>query len=259
MKVSTIQMQISDGNPSKNRKNLSNLLDEHPDSDLYLAPELWTSGYVQSQWSELAEKDTPRTLDWMANEARKRCVWIGGSLIAKKSDGAIVNKFVLFNRLGELVSEYIKAHLFHPLQEHIYLDSGKYLPNIIKIDGWLVAPAICYDLRFPEMFRRLALRGVDMFLVSSEWPYPRQHALRILAEARAIENQAIVVLSNRIGEDKKGTYFCGGSGIFGPHGVVAEAKESQMLLTTDIKLQDLHDIRSSFPVMSHRISGIDYE
>jgi predicted amidohydrolase len=259
MKISTVQMEVVDGDPSTNRRTLSNLLDSQPGSDLYLAPELWTSGYIQSQWAKLAEEDSPVSLEWMAGEARRRAAWIGASLIATNSDGTLANRFVLFDRSGTLACQYDKAHLFRPLQEDVFLRAGDRLPNIIEVDGVRIAPAICYDLRFPEMFRRLALQGVEVFLVSSEWPFPRQHALRVLVEARAMENQAVVVLSNRIGMDGNGNDFCGGSGLFGPLGPIAEAGESQTTITADIDPVQLRAMRSAFPVMSHRLSGIDHD
>lgn len=259
MRIATVQMEVVDGDPSTNRRTLASLLDQGPGSDLYLAPELWTSGYVQSQWAKLAEEDSPVSLEWMANEARRRGVWIGGSLIAANPDGTLANRFVLFDRSGTLACQYDKAHLFRPLQEDVFLRAGNRLPGIIEVEGLRLAPAICYDLRFPEMFRRLAVQGADVFLVSSEWPFPRQHALRVMAEARAIENQTIVVLSNRIGRDGNGNDFCGGSGLFGPLGPLAEAGEARTIVAAEIDPAQLHAMRAGFPVMSHRLLGIDHD
>jgi predicted amidohydrolase len=109
------------------------------------------------------------------------------------------------------------------------------------------------------MFRRLALQGVDVFLVSSAWPFPRQHALQVMTEARAIENQAVVVLSNRIGPDQQGNHFCGRSGVFGPLGPLAEAGEQCMTVTADVDADQLHTMRAGFPVLSHRLKEIDYD
>ncbi|HNI69558.1 MAG TPA: nitrilase-related carbon-nitrogen hydrolase, partial [Nitrospira sp.] len=212
-----------------------------------------------SQWAALAKEDSPVSLKWMADEARRRGVWIGGSLIAANTDGSLANRFVLFDRSGVQVCQYDKAHLFRPLQEDLFLRAGDRMPPVLEVEGLRLAPAICYDLRFPEMFRRLALQGVDVFLVSSEWPFPRQHALRVMAEARAIENQAFVVLANRIGKDEKSNDFCGGSGIFGPLGPIAEAGESRTIVAADIDPVQLNAMRISFPVMSHRLPGIDHD
>lgn len=259
MHIAAVQMEVADGLPAANRQALADQLDNHPGADLYLAPELWTCGYVQSQWARLAAEDTPASLAWMADEARRRGVWLGGSLIAADPDGALANRFVLFDRQGRLACQYDKSHLFRPLQEDVFLRAGRTLPPIVEAEGLRLAPAICYDLRFPEMFRRLALQGVDVFLVASEWPFPRHHALRVLAEARAIENQTVVVLSNRLGPDGQGNNFCGGSGLFGPLGPLAEAGESRTTVTAEIDPAQLHALRAGFPVMSHRLPGIDHD
>lgn len=259
MRIAVVQMEVLDGNPEGNRNAFASYLDQNSGCDLYLAPELWTSGYVQQQWTTLAAEDTSVTLAWMSEQARSRNVWLGGSLIAADLDGTLANRFVLFDRNGDLACRYDKAHLFRPLQEEVFLQAGKTLPPIIEAEGVKLSPAICYDLRFPEMFRRIALQGVDVFLVSSEWPFPRQHALRTLTEARAVENQAVVALANRVGPDSQGNNFCGGSGIFGPLGVLTEVNQAGGVAMADINVEELHQLRSSFPVMSHRRKGIDYE
>jgi predicted amidohydrolase len=259
MRIAAVQMEIADGNPAANRRTLAAHLDQKPGCDLYLAPELWTSGYVQQKWAKLAAEDSPTSLAWMAGEARGRGVWLGGSLIAVNPDGSLANRFVLFDRSGALACQYDKAHLFRPLQEDVFLRAGDRLPPVVEAEGLRLAPAICYDLRFPEMFRRLALQGVDVFLVASEWPFPRQHALRVLTEARAIENQAVVALANRVGQDGQGNDFCGGSGLFGPLGSLAEAGELRTTVTAQVDAEKLHELRASFPVMTHRLQGIDHD
>ena len=251
-------MEVVDGNPEENRRVLANHLDKNPGSDLYLVPELWTTGYVQPQWSALAQEDSPATFSWMAEQANNRNIWLGGSVISTNSAGCLVNRFVLFDRNGIIACKYDKAHLFRPLEEDVYLKAGEVLPPIVELEGLRVSPAICYDLRFPEMFRRMTLKGVDIFLVSSEWPFPREHPLRVLTEARAIENQAIVVLANRVGMDSRGNNFCGGSGIYGPSGPLAEITDTEVT-AVEVKADELHKLRSSFPVIKHRMKNIDYD
>jgi predicted amidohydrolase len=251
-------MLVRDGDPDGNRHTLLNYLDDSPGCDLYLLPELWTCGYVHDLWQSIARDDTPLTLRWMKRQALARKIYLGGSVIAENEEGSLVNRFVLYDRDGTLACKYDKAHLFRPLEEDIYLQAGAYMPPVINIEGIRVSPAICYDLRFPEMFRRTALLGVDLFLVSSEWPVPREHVLRVLSESRAIENQAILALSNRIGVDDRGNRFCGFSGIFGPNGIVVDAMQKQGVFIAEIDTQTLIDTRSFLPVLSDRLQGIDY-
>lgn len=259
MKIAAIQMRVIDGNPSENRAILASMMDLAPDSDICLAPELWTCGYVHSRWADIAANDTPVTIDWMADQASSRKIWLGGSLIFLTPEGKLANRFVLFNPKGTPVCEYDKAHLFRPLQEEVYLEAGNKLPPIVQIEDTKVAPAICYDLRFPEMFRIMVLRGAEVFLISNAWPKPRQHALKVLAEARAIENQAYVVIANRVGPDTQGNVFCGGSGIYGPLGMISEAGESVGVVSVKIDIGEMRKLRETFPVLKHRRKAIDYE
>lgn len=257
MKLATVQMPVVDAMPVDNRTVLAGLLDATPDADLYLVPELWTCGYVQEQWGELADEDTPDTLTWMAEQSRQRRIWLGGSVIVRDQNG-LHNRFMLFNRGGDVVMSYDKIHLFEPLGEHVWLQPGTSMPPVVDVEGIQVAPAICYDLRFPEMFRELAVLGVEVFLVVAEWPRPRGHALRIMCEARAIENQAYLVLSNRIGPDYAGNYYCGGSAVFGPERMLSELDSDTGVVIQEMDVVNMRALRSGFPVLEHRVLGVDY-
>lgn len=109
------------------------------------------------------------------------------------------------------------------------------------------------------MFRRLALNRVDLFLVSSEWPCPRQEPLVVLAGARAIENQAYVLLSNRTGYDSKGQKFCGCSGLHGPFGKIKAFGQDDIGATcAELNSQDLDITRRTLKIFEERTQGIDY-
>ena len=259
MQIAAIQMPVEDGNPKCNRLTLAALLDTADGADLCLAPELWSSGYVLEQWSDIADSDTPSTMSWMANQAQTRQIWLGGSLISRDDVGNLRNRFILFDRNGNLACHYDKSHLFVPLDEHKWLKAGELLPPIVDVEGIKMAPTICYDLRFPETFRHLALAGVEVFLAVAEWPKPRQRALCILAEARAIENLAYLVLANRIGPDNSGTDFCGESAVFGPTGLISTMEEVVGVSSAIIDIKKTRELRENFPVLKHRLQGIDYD
>lgn len=259
MRLASIQMEITDGNPRLNRENLSNIMDNAISCDLCVAPELWSSGYIQEEWSDIASSDTPNTIKWMASESKRRRLWLGGSLINRDAEGFLVNEFMLFDPNGNKSCGYVKSHLFRPLKEHIFLKAGAVLPPIVNINGFMAAPSICYDLRFPEMYRYLALKGVNLFLTSAEWPYPRDNALKVMAEARAIENQAYLVLANRIGADSISNVYCGQSGVYGPDGVLVENGQNSGLISVEVDLEELNTKRREFPVLAHRVKNIDFE
>ncbi len=256
--VCALQMTIVEGQGTRNRDTLASMLDAAPGADLYLAPELWSSGYLHDRWPEMADQDTPEAMTWMARQAAHRNAWLGGSLVTRTESGALANRFVLFNRQGELVGSYDKAHLFPPMREPQFLQPGNQLP-LFDVEGLRVAPAICYDLRFPEMFRRQALRGVDLFLVPSEWPHPRSRVLRVLSEARAMENQAFLLLANRTGPDGNGSDFCGGSGLFGPFGPIGECPQTEGPLVFELDMTVLEKARSALAIWGERRKGIDFD
>ena len=114
--------------------------------------------------------------------------------------------------------------------------------------------AICYDLRFPELYRALACdRGVDVFVISSAWPFPRVEHLRALSVARAIENQSYVILSNRVGKDG-GVPFCGSSAIIDPYGVIvaAASTDREELVTAELSRDVIESVRKRMPIFEHR-------
>ncbi|MHC4422381.1 MAG: nitrilase-related carbon-nitrogen hydrolase, partial [Planctomycetota bacterium] len=118
-----------------------------------------------------------------------------------------------------------------------------------ECDGAAVCPLICYDLRFPELWRVAAVSGAEVFTIGASWPEPRQAHWRALLIARAIENQAYVVAVNRVGRDPSHRY-AGGSMIIGPGGdIIAEAGPAPAVLTADLDLEALRRWREEFPAL----------
>ena len=255
MKVMAIQMPIKDGDVEANKLKVEQLLDLHSGADLYLLPELWSSGFFIDKWQDIAENSTPELLRWLSQEAAKRKIYLAGSLITKNDEGNYVNRLTMFNREGKLMVEYDKVHLFLPMGEG-FLERGQKV-NIVEIEGFRIAFGICYDLRFPEMFRKLALKTVDLFLVAAEWPKERYDALINLAAARAIENQCYLLLSNRIGKDCFRESFAGASGLYGPWGPIVFSYD-EGAFGGEINLNDLKAAREALNVFDERVEGVDF-
>ena len=136
----------------------------------------------------------------------------------------IYNSQVVIDSAGAIVAKYRKTHLFAPapIEEDKCCAPGHELVSV-ALGPFKVGLTICYDLRFPEIYRALAVdHGANVFIISSAWPFPRVEHLRVLATARAIENQSYVVLANRVGRDD-GVPFCGSSAVIDPSGVVMAA------------------------------------
>ena len=129
----------------------------------------------------------------------------------------------------------------------------------LPVAGFRFGLSICYDLRFPELYRRLATEDhANVFILSSAWPFPRVgRSVRILATARAIENQSYVIVSNRVGKDD-GVPFCGSSAIIDPYGVViaSASTDREELLVAEISLENLQSVRDCMPVFTDRRSDL---
>ncbi len=125
--------------------------------------------------------------------------------------------------------------------------------TLAKLPWGTAGLAICYDLRFPELFRGYALAGARLILLPAEWPHPRLAHWRTLLRARAIENQYFVAACNRVGADPNGTRFFGHSTLIDPWGeAIAEAGEEPCLLTATLDLAQVEEIRRKIPVFEDR-------
>ncbi len=222
------------------------------DADLILFPELWTTGYDLPRAAELAESisDGPTARQLLA-WAHTYGLWIGGSMLEREEERGIFNAAALFGPQGQTLGPYRKIHRFGPMAEDRWLEAGCE-PGQIDPPWGKTGVAICYDLRFPELFRSYALAGARLILLPSEWPHPRLHHWRTLVQARAIENACFVAAVNRVGSDRANT-FCGHSMVVGPWGeVLVEAGETPELLIATIDLAQADEARVRIPVLKDR-------
>jgi predicted amidohydrolase len=165
--------------------------------------------------------------------------------------GRYGNTAVLFDAAGVAQASYSKVHLFRLMSEDQYLTAGEELA-IVDFAGVKAGLAICYDLRFPEIFRRYALDGAQMVFLPSEWPHPRLAHWQTLLRARAIENQLFMIACNRTGKSRE-TAFFGHSCMIDPWGEsVIEGGESPMLLTATIDTAMVDEVRTRIPVFADR-------
>lgn len=246
------QIDIKLGDKEKNIETAGRMLCEAGNcgSDVIIFPELWSSGYQLSELHRLAEPEDGPILKWLCEEARKNHMYIvTGSLPEASMDG-IYNTSYLIDASGAIRGKYRKIHLFPLMGEEGYFKSGE-TPALLKMErGGRTVKAglmICYDLRFPELARTLALRGAELLFIPAEFPHPRKDHWRVLLMARAIENQLFVVAANRVGSDGRNEFF-GSSMIIDPWGrVVAEGGEDEGLITADIDLGLIDEVRERIP------------
>ncbi|GAK54998.1 hypothetical protein U27_01829 [Candidatus Vecturithrix granuli] len=161
------------------------------------------------------------------------------------------NVIVMLSPQGELLTAYRKLHLFDALnvRESDTMIAGKTLPEVIPVADFKIGLAICYDLRFPELFRYLAFQGANAILLPSAWyagTLKEDHWLTLL-RARAIENTCYVAAVNAISSS-----FCGRSAAFDPFGVqIADAGEQEQILIVELQAERLHNVRAKLPVLAH--------
>ncbi len=250
--ISLAQMDIELGDPAVNLDKAAAWTAEaaRRGSDVVVFPEMWTTGCDWPNIDRLAASQA-EVIRAVAALAKKHHIWLNGSMLALDETGQPTNTSILFDPQGEQAGLYRKIHLFGVMDEDQYLAPGQSLTTVETPWGQS-GLAICYDLRFAEMFRSYALKGVNMVYLPAEWPHPRLAHWQTLLRARAIENQMYMVAVNRVGND--GTYdFFGHSAIIDPWGnTVVEAGETEVLLTAAIDTDTVTTVRQKIPVFRDR-------
>jgi predicted amidohydrolase len=175
--------------------------------------------------------------------------------VSERDGSSIYNSQVLVDANGDIVAKYRKAHLYAvaPVEEQTCFAAGDTFASF-ALGDLRFGFSICYDLRFPEMFRKLtAEQNVGVFVISSAWPFPRDEHFRVLAQARAIENQSYVIASNRVGKDHE-LWFCGNSVIIDPRGVViaAASPDREELIHADVSEELVQSVRRRMQSLGHR-------
>jgi omega-amidase len=217
---------------------------------LLVLPEMFSSGFSMNL-AHAADTPAAETETFLAALARQHHIFVLGGLARQLPDGTGANEAVAFDPGGGLIARYRKIHSFSPSGEAQAFTAGSEVVTF-PWNGFTVAPVICYDLRFPELFRAATAAGADLFCVIANWPDRRQQHKTILLRARAIENQAFVLGLNRSGTDPHFNY-AGASAIVDPHGeIVAEAGPAPTLLRATISPETAAAWRAQFPALRDR-------
>jgi predicted amidohydrolase len=265
MRIALIQMAVTDGDVTANlvkaEKFVRQVVAEQPAGkplDVVLLPELWTTGYAYDMWHSVASERTPSVAQWLTALSTELGVSIGGSMVTQRDDGALVNRFSLTVPGGQSPVTYDKSHLFAPMREIELLAPGTSAVHT-SIAATQAGLSICYDLRFPKMYRASACGGTEIFLVVSAWPEPRCTILRTLATARAVENQAFLALCNRAGPAADGTCFCGGSMVVSPTGeILLDLGHEEGVGVVEVRTREVKALRAMLKVLDGEIAGVDY-
>jgi omega-amidase len=256
MKIASAQIACVAGNIDANVSKMRDFATraKAAGADLIVFPETADTGYsmpiIRKHATNLAEGAVPK----LREIAKALRMWIISG-IAERDGGVIYNSQVAIDSFGAIAATYRKSHLFSPppIEEDKCFSPGSELVSL-PWNGFRLGLTICYDLRFPEVYRTLACDfGVNLFIISSAWPFPRVEHMRVLAQARAIENQSYVILSNRVGNDD-GVTFCGSSAIVDAYGVVvaAASADREELIIAEVSEQVVSSVREGMGVFEHR-------
>ncbi|MDO5115061.1 MAG: nitrilase-related carbon-nitrogen hydrolase [Synergistaceae bacterium] len=251
MKASLIQLEIKENESSEELINrVFGLIDSCRGSDIIVLPELWHIGILSYRtiWNFAEERDGP-LMRRISAKARELGAFIHcGSFVHKEGD-RIFNTSILFDRKGTDIAEYRKIHLFSCYGREA--DSFTHGTKAVVVDTEFgrLGLAICYDIRFPELFRMMTLgMGAEIFIVPAAWPYPRAEAFRCLNKVRAMENSAYLLSCNLAGPYKHLT-MVGESGIIDPWGeMLTEAAEGEGIVHGEASAETVRQMRREFPV-----------
>ena len=255
--LSLVQMKVIPADPEANLRKAAALVATAAAAGARLVclPEMWTTGFQWDQYPRLLQ-DQDSTQKRLSALARQHRLWINGSVLASDAQGRPANTSLLLDPDGACAGTYRKTHLFTLMNEQKYLAPGQ-SRCVVGTPWGKLGLTVCYDLRFPELFRAYALEGVELQLVPAGWPHPRLEHWRTLLRARAIENQMFVAACNQVGTeqipDGGEATFCGHSAIIDPWGqVVVEAEEDERVLTAEIEVDQVHRVREKMTVLRDR-------
>jgi len=249
MTVFGIQLDSAWEDPSANFDKVERLLAATPPTEgtLLVLPEMFSTGFSLdlSKTLQSAAKETEAFLRTLA--MRHGATVVGGAVSAGL-DGRGRNEAVAFAAGGELLARYVKQRPFSGAGEDAVHEAGRETV-VFPLGPFKVALLICYDLRFPELFRAAVRRGADLFVVIAAWPVKRIDHWLTLLRARAIENQAFVVGVNRCGSEPRFVYP-GRSVVVNPHGaIIADAAQLESVLVAEIDHAEAQAWRAEFPAL----------
>ena len=250
MKVIGIQPDIVWENKAANHARIITLIEKagpHPGS-LFVLPEMFATGFSMNV-AGIHDSDTRETQDFLARTAVDYRIYLLGGLVTKNAQGRGRNECLIYSPYGREIARYSKLQPFTLGGESDNYEAGGTL-SIFDLEEFKLATFICYDLRFPEIFREACRRGANLYTVIASWPVAREEHWVTLLRARAIENQAYVIGVNRFGNDPK-FFHPGRSLIVHPSGsVLAEGGREECVISAELSLEELVKYRRELPFLN---------
>lgn len=256
IKLLAIQMESAIGDVELNIESVKNLLEanlkKYEDVDFVFLPELWTVGWDCPSFPLSAESlEESRAVKMLQNVAKEFNVNVFGGSFVRKEGEKLFNTSPVINRVGEIVALYDKNHLFsyYGDSEGTYITKGKN-PVIVELEGIKFGVSICYDIRFPEIYRAYRKAGADILVNMAAWPKSRKIHWDSLTTARAVENQSYFVALTQTGLLRDGVENLGHSMILDFQGeILDEIEEKEGGIYAEIDLEKMYEFRSKCTVL----------
>ncbi|SNX62560.1 predicted amidohydrolase [Streptomyces sp. TLI_55] len=260
MRASLIQIDVNEDESVESRRlRVAALVRGQAGADLVVLPELWTTGaFAYEGFDSDAEPLDGPTHEAMAKAASDAGVWLhAGSIPERADDGTLYNTSLVFSPSGDLIAAYRKIHRFgFDKGEAVLMGAGRELVTV-RLPETTLGLGTCYDLRFPELFRGLVDAGAETFVLPAGWPERRRAHWTLLAQARAVENQAFVLACGTAGTHA-GVPQAGHSIVVDPWGeVLAEAGAGEEILTVEFDPGKVATTREQFPALKDRVLGLE--
>jgi len=259
-KIGVLGIQINPkiAEKEENLAKVEQFLEEskHLDFQIAVLPEVFNTGVTEENFEKLAEEiPTGMTSNFIAELAKKHNIYLlAGSIIEKCPDGKIRNSSALYSPDGKLAAKYSKIHMF----SYFGSSEGKYVTPgdswcLVETDIGKIGLSICYDLRFPELFRKLTFAGARMIFCPAAWPTERLEHWLVLNKARAVENLVWMISVNQAGKMNEKRANAGNSLVLNPWGeAVAQGGSEEGIIFAHIDLEEIDNIRKEFPVLDDR-------
>jgi predicted amidohydrolase len=254
MRVTSIQLEINDRPKEENVAYALKMIDQATGSDLIMLPEIWPCGYFSFDRykSESEPVDGPTVEAFKQKAVERKCHILMGSMVEREGEN-LYNTCLLLDPQGEVMARYRKVHLFgYHSDERRLLTAGKDVV-VVETPWGMAGFSTCYDLRFPEFYRKMLDLGAKIFLIPSAWPQVRLEAWTLFNRARAHENLAYLFSCNCAGTNA-GTTYAGHSMIIDPLGkVIAEGGEEECVVTAEVDPGLVDTVRQDFSALNDRV------
>ena len=253
MRIASIQLKVIEESKDKTLEHATRMIRQCREADLILLPELWNIGFMSfDRYRTEAETQEGPTLTLLRTLTRElSCHLHTGSFVEKRGD-QLYNSSFLLNPKGEILGSYRKIHLFTYQSEEAEILTPGTSVTVIPTGFGSFGLATCYDLRFPELFRKMLDHGAEIFLICSAWPYPRLEHWLLLNRTRALENLSFLVSSNGAGTNR-GKQFAGHSMIVDPMGnIIAGSGDEEGIVRAEVDRNIVLRARTEFSTLQDR-------